>query len=264
MNITKVFVIVPTLFKMEINKAREFKSNTFFEVVTSISYLVINVFFWSLMFNLGYNLDGWNRADIIIFIAFSELFFGLHASLITSLSRFWQYILSGKLDTILVRPIDAKVRILLVNINYIEFIKTIVFFVFMLIYSGKNIDFLRLMFAVMITISSIYIFAQIQLILSYIAFGFGKMEALNELSDSLTMLNKYPISIFPRLFIIIGRWILPFLFFSTFPAQIVNQSLTVQATLLGLFGLITNIVFWTLIHRYSWKRGLKSYESYNG
>lgn len=252
------------VLKMEVNKALQFKSNTFFEVVTSICYLFINIFFWSVMFNLGYTLPGWNQKDILVFIAFSELFFGLHASLTVSLSRFWLFVISGKLDTMLVRPIDPRLRIILLNINYIELIKTLIFFIFLLLYSGHELSLIKIILGVLVCFCGLYVFALIQLIISYFSFSFGKVEALNELSDSLTVINKYPVTIFPKIIFVASRIIFPFLFFSTFPAQIVNGILTKNYVIWGVIGLVSNLAIWTIIHNICWKKGLVKYESYNG
>lgn len=264
MQLIKWIPITKAMIKMEINKAIQFKVNTLFEILTSFFYLLINLFFWKILFNLGYVLPGWTYNDTIVFIAFSELFFGLQGAIFSSLSRFWTVIISGQLDVMLVRPFDSRIRTAVLNIDYIELIKTMLFFTVLLIYSQKHINLIWLIIAITVCLISLYVFSLIQLTISYLAFFFGKVEAFNELSDSLTVINKYPVTILPKKIFNILRLILPFLFFSTFPSQIANQLLTPNAALFGVIGLMVNLIIWSIINNITWKKGLRRYESYNG
>lgn len=256
--------IFKTIFNIEVTRLKEYKVSAICEILTNITYLVINLVFWRSLFDIGYNVNGWSYADIIVFIAYSELFFGLYSAAFANLSRFWQYIVTGTLDIYLVRPIDSRLRMFLFNIKYIGLIKTIIFFTILLIYSGKEFTFLGLIFSFCICIIGLIIFALIQLCISYTSFYFGKVESLNEISDSITMVNKYPTTILPSVLQMIFKTVLPFYFFSTLPAEILTGKINFSNGFMTLVFMFVCLGIWVVLHNFIWKRGLEKYESYNG
>jgi len=94
-------------------------------------------------------------------------------------------------------------------------------------------------------------------------FWIGRAEFLRDLFIELFVFQNYPLSEFPRAFIVVFSLAIPLIFSATVPVLVLTQW-TTQRSLGVLFILICIIslqmfLFWRL-----WNRGLKRYESFGG
>lgn len=179
-------------------------------------------------------------------------------------SRFWYYIYNAILDNTLTRPLDPRVRFIILNIDYVEIILTFLEFIFLLIVSNTKISITSVLFGVIIVIMANIVLSLIRLCGSYFAFWHGKMSAICEVSDALTSFNKYPLTIMPPIIIYIFKFLVPFYFFSTFSAEIVCNLVGIKTISISIAGMIINIILWLVINNIIWKKGLERYESING
>jgi len=253
-----------SLFRIRIYRLKEFKFDSVVGLVTDLFYLAANLVFWMFIFNSSYSIEGWDIHYIFVFLAYSELFYGLDSSIFSIASRFWLYVVTGTLDTFLVRPMDPRIRIVLLNVNFIGIIKSIVVFTILLILSGVDMNIFIILLGVVIVIVSNFVLMLIRLVLSYLSFKFGRVDAVTELTDSLVMFNKYPLTILPKSLIVIFKLVLPFFFFSTFSAIINIESSFSFDSMYSIIMLLGCLVFWVIINKVFWKWGLSRYESYNG
>lgn len=264
MNISLIKQIFKTVLNIEITRVKEYKVSAICELFTNIGYLAINLIFWRTLFYIGYDVNGWSYSDTIVFIAFSELFFGLHSSMFATLSRFWIYIVTGNLDIYLVRPFDPRIRMFLFNIKFVGLAKSVILFIGLLIYSENEISILTVFIGILICLIGLIIFSLIQLSIAYFSFYFGKVEAINEITDSLTIVNKYPTTILPEFLQTLFKTILPFYFFSTFSAEVVTNKLVAISNIKAFIMMLVCLTLWIITHNFLWKRGMECYESYNG
>lgn len=253
-----------SLFRIRVYRLKEFRFDSAVGLITDLFYLAANLVFWMFIFNSSYSIEGWDIHYIFIFLAYSELFYGLDSSIFSIASRFWLYVVTGTLDTFLVRPMDPRIRIVLLNVNFIGIIKSIVVFTVLLVISGVDMDILTIFLGVVIVVLSNFVLVLIRLVLSYMSFKFGRVDAVTELTDSLVMFNKYPLTILPKSLIVIFKLVLPFFFFSTFSALINIESSISTDSIYSMAMLLICLVFWIIINRAFWKWGLSRYESYNG
>lgn len=241
-----------------------FKVDSILNIFSSLTFFVANIFFWFIMTETGLFIKGWSFNETLVFIAYSELFFGLDSAIFSMSSRFWYIIYSGNLDTLLTRPLDPRIRLIILNTNYLEIVTTALSFLMIIIVSGVKINFFLLIAGIAIVIIANIVLALIRFIMSYSAFWVGRMDAVSELSDCLTWFNKYPLVIMPTLLKIVFATILPFYFFSTFSAELVLVKLTYSKAIVFVIGLIFNLIIWMIINKIIWKKGIARYESLNG
>ncbi|WP_313134216.1 ABC-2 family transporter protein [Anaerocolumna sp.] len=252
------------LLKFKLSRYKMFKIDTILNLLNSFTYLLANLLFWYLITDTGFFIKEWTYSNILVFIAFSELFFGLDSSLFYMVSRFWRMIYSGALDSQLTRPLDPRLRFILLNINYIGALNSFITFIIILIVSQSNLNISLIFVGAIIVIISNIILALIRFVLSYTAFWLGKMDAISELADCLTGFNKYPMIIMPKTIKILFKTLLPFYFFSTFSAEIVIQKIDFTTFIYGAMGILCNLIFWSIINSIVWKKGTARYESLNG
>lgn len=256
--------ILKTIVSLTISRSRTFLADTLIGLFTNIIFVVANVLFWLFVFRSGYNIGGWSLSDIIVFLAFSELFFGIDNAIFKAASRFWYYIVSGMLDIHLTRPFDPRLRFILFNISYTTIIKTIIVFITLLLIANAKLNIILVLIGVIIVIIANVILAFITSVLNYLSFIFGRLDAVSEISDSMVMFNKYPLVVMPKGLIYIFKFTLPFFFFSTFSAELVTSKLTSTDLIISISGLILCLCLWYLLNKYFWRKGLSRYESYNG
>ena len=264
MRLRKIFRIIRIMFLFELRRLRYYPFDYILNVVSKIVYLVLNILFWYVVKDVGLSMKGWQYNDIIVFLAFSELFYGLDASVFTYASRFWMYIYSGTLDNTLTRPMNSQVRFLLLNVDYIGIILNVVEFISLIIISKNKFTVLNITIGILAVVGANVILALMRLCGSYVAFWHGKVSAISEMSDCLTSFNKYPFTIMPKPLIYAFKFVFPFYFFSTFSAEIVCFKVSKESLIKSVSGFVSLIVLWTLVNRVLWKKGLERYESVNG
>lgn len=247
-----------------IKRTQYFKLDALFSFITGTIYIATGILFWYILLDLGITLKGWNFSDVMVFIAFSELFYGIETSIFGVMSRFWRVIHIGQLDMLLIRPLDPRLRFFILNIKLTGLLTAIIKFIIIIIISGKQLNILFVICGILIVLLANTILALIRLFLTYLAFWCGNMDALSELTDSLTQFNKYPLVIFPAVIKFFCMFGFPFYFFSTYPAELVLNKLNTHTLLWGSFCLCFNICFWIILNRLLWKKGRNKYESING
>lgn len=264
MLLKKINRVIKILIYFEYRRGIYFPVDTITTILSKILYLTINLMFWYFLIDSEYMIKGWTYSNIIVFIAFSELFYGMDGSIFSVSSRFWRIIHTGQLDCLLVRPLDPRLRFILVNIDYISLVSTLVEFTVLLLLSGLHIDFWSVLLGILIVILANLVLLNIRFLLSYMCFWHGRMDAITEISDSFNIFNKYPLTIMPKGLKILFQFFLPFYFFSTLSAELVVGFLAPLELFTVLIGLVLNFVLWVFVSDYIWKKGLEKYESIHG
>jgi ABC-2 type transport system permease protein len=250
-------------FKFLSRRFQYFKFDTVLRFLSNIVYIVLNILFWFLVKDAGFSIKGWTFDDILV-VAFSELFYSIESSMFGMVSRFWKVIYSGALDTLLIRPLDPRLRFAMLNINYGGILDAFIKFIILLLISRKQVSIIMILAGIIVVFFANTILALIRLFLSYSAFWFGKMDALSELADSMTQFNKYPLVIMPKFTKILFTFAIPFYFFSTFSSELVLGKLNSITLIIGILGLCVNLLLWIVLNNILWKKGRARYESING
>lgn len=241
-----------------------FKCNTILNLLSSSIYIVANVLFWYCVSDAGFLITGWSFSDVMVFIAFSELFYSIESALFLVASRFWRVIYSGALDTLMTRPLDPRVRFIILNVNYTQIIHAGIKFIALLILARRSLSISLVLAGVLIVLVANSILAIIRLCFSYSAFWLGKMDAMSELADCITQFNKYPLTIMPKVVKMVCTFVFPFYFFSTFSTEILIHKISHQSILIGGIGMLFNILLWGSINKVLWNKGREKYESIHG
>lgn len=264
MFLKRLFSVLKVLFLFEWRRLKYFSVDYIMDVFSKAIYLVLNLLFWYIVREAGFSMEGWKYGDIVVFLAFSELFYGLDGAVFTYASRFWMTIHTGSLDNNLTRPMDPRVRFLILNVDYISLVLTFVEFFVLLCFSGYRINCFRVTIGVLVVMGANIVLSLIRLCGSYLAFWHGKMSAMSEISDCLTSFNKYPLVILPKGLVYVFKFVFPFYFFSTFSVEIMCFSIETRELLISGMGFVCLFGLWTIVNKYLWERGLKHYESING
>lgn len=257
---------IAKLYKILVfSRFQYFKADTIMELISEVIFSIGNILFWYCITDMGYELAGWSLNQIFVFVAYSELFFSLSSSILGVCSRFWNVIYSGNLDIFLTRPIDCRLRFVVLNMKLSTLINGIIKFAVLLMIANYSIVSLPnfLLSILIIAIAAINL-GVIYFIFSYASFWIGKMDPINEVADSLTIFNKYPLVVLSKIAKVVFTYILPFYFFSTFPAEVVLEKISLKNGIYGCTTLCITLGIWMLINNLIWRKGLERYEGING
>lgn len=241
-----------------------FQFDTILNIVSNLTFVVLNLVFWYFITDMGFFIEGWTYNDILVFVAFSEFFFGMDGAVFQLASRFWWIIYSGALDSQLTRPIDPRLRLILLNMNHMGAVNAFLTLIFLLVVSQAKLQIGLVLLGVVVTIFANITIALVRFVCSYAGFWLGKMDAISELLDSMSWFNKYPMTILPKAIKVVFKTVLPFYFFSTFSTEVVLGKLNVTTFCYGVAGLLCNLGLWSLINWAVWEKGIARYEGING
>ncbi len=264
MFLKRQYNIIKVLFLFEWRRFRYYSVDYTMDMISKIIYLILNLLFWYIVRETGFSMKDWSYGDIVVFLAFSELFYGLDGSVFTCVSRFWLCIYSGTLDNNLTRPIDARVRFMILNVDYLNLILTFVEFTVLLLLSKQKASIFDVVVGIFVVLGANMVLSLIRLCGSYLAFWHGKMSVVSEFSDCLTSFNKYPLTILPKPVIYVFKFIFPFYFFSTFSSEFVCFEPEARELIISGIGFVCLFMLWSVLNNFLWKKGLKRYESING
>ena len=264
MFLKRLYNIIKMLFLFEWRRLKYYSVDYIMDVISKVIYLALNLLFWYIVQEAGFSMEGWAYGDIVVFLAFSELFYGLDGAVFTYASRFWMCVHAGVLDNNLTRPMDARVRFMLLNVDYLNLILAFVEFAVLLLLSGHSINFFGAFIGVLVVLGANIVLSLIRLCGSYLAFWHGKMSAVSEISDCLTSFNKYPLTILPKPLVYVFKFVFPFYFFSTFSSELVCFTMDAKKLLISGTGFACLLILWSILNKVLWEKGLKRYESING
>lgn len=256
-----VFIVAVSI---NLKKLKYFKGNFAFELISNIIHIFIMLIFWDSLIKNNYFIPGWNWGQLVIFTAFSELFYGMKFAFTAAGSRFWELIVIGRLDTYLVRPIDARFNFIVKNLKLEQLIKVLPGFVILVLISGIKIRLVPFLIGVLICMIAVVLLTLLELCIGYSSFKLGRVEAIVEFIDALMQFNNYPLTILGNVTKTIFTVAIPFMFFSTIPTQLVTDMLGIKELAFVIVSLIFVITLWVIIDRVLWRKGVDNYESYNG
>lgn len=251
-------------FRLRMSQINLYKRDFIFMSASHVAFLLGSILFWYLVTNVGFAVKGWSFSQLLVYVAYSELFFGFHQNLFAIAASYWKFIYSGALDVQILKPMDTRFRLIFLNADLGGMVFTFVKFGVILWVSGERIQVLSMLAGIFVVFLASLTFALIQFTVSYSAFWLHKVKAIVDISENLTLFNKYPLDIFPVMFRGIFSVIFPFYFFSTFSAKVVLNKWTPKEVALGVGLMVVNLAFWFWINKIVFRRGRMRYESIQG
>jgi ABC-2 type transport system permease protein len=202
-----------------------------------------------------------------LFTAFTEFFHVFTKIFFPVSGKLWKLIYTGKLDSYLIKPVEPFMLLNTLNLrleNIFNLIPSVLWILVLINYYKIKLDVLSFIIALLFNFVAVFVYSLIQMSTSTASFWFGKISAIDELSDSLAMLVNYPHTIFPFFIRIFMITLLPFGYASTVPAFV-----TLKLKYIGTFsalaiGAAFTIILWVTIFKILWKFGIKKYNSYGG
>lgn len=240
----------------------QYRSSYLTEVVWAVAFTASTFLLWEVITS-RFVVPEWGRAQLYLFVAFGELYYGLFRGVAAGSHYLSAYVHSGRLDVWLLRPVEPRLVMLAQCAEPIALIRGVVMFIFWAVLgaaAGAELHAVSFFAGLLYCAAAAGVFGCLYFSINSMAFYVTKTEALNEVLHSTTDATKYPTTTFPEPLAGLLTVLLPVALCATIPALVVSGKLPVFAPL-PLF--LVLLLTWYALMQVMWKKGLAAYDSPN-
>jgi ABC-2 type transport system permease protein len=241
-----------------------YRGSFFFEVSTSLVYLVIALLFWQVIYTQTTLVAGWSQPQVFILLGFSELFWATQRGILCGAFLIPSSIQMGIIERWLTSPLDPRFGILLERNQIFMFVRSlpsVVIWFVLGIGAGVPVGIGDLFLGLMTTIIAVFSMTAIITVIGSLAFWLGQSDALSELAQAIADWTRWPTNVFSDPLRLVLTYVFPIALAATLPASAIRRILSWQLVL-GLGLLI--LLLWGVIQEVIWRRGIARYEGYGG
>jgi len=243
------------------NALVEYRSDFVTQVFSSLVYAINHVVVILLLTSKVPSAYGWTRSELLLLTATYNVFMGIYHTFISrNLDSLSDEIYLGRLDYVLLRPIDSQVSTMLWRIHYVSLVRLLfgLALSFYLVNSMQITITLSTVIAYVITIlAGVFILYSIWLpFISLIIFN-PRLSNIISLLFQSTNIARYPKEMYARLPMYIFIPLIPLALIMTTPTKVLVQKFSFT---LGLEVLAVSLIV-GIFARFVWKFSLRYYTS---
>lgn len=249
--------LIFSYLKLNIKKEYKYKTSFFLQIIMMIFNDLFFILQWYIIFKLVDNIAGYGFNETMLLWAICSGGYGVSHLFFAGAWNIKDYVYDGMLDVYLTQPKNVLLNICCSSTN-IDSIGDILYsFVVLFIIKAPWYWFLIMPFVIIISgliYTSVYV--------TYASLCFyikGGDSIANSVESSINKLGNYPPGIFNNVTKIILFTVMPALFFSFIPAN----CFFIKPNIWWVLGSILVTIFWILLAFFSFKIGLKKYNSGN-
>lgn len=221
-DIWRHIVLLGEYFSQYAKVRLSYRGDFFISLAASVAATIFSLGFIILLFQKIPSLAGWSLAEVVFLYGFSQIPYGLFNVLSLNLYEFGnQYIMEGKFDRVLLRPISSLFQVLF-EVFRLESIQEIVTGTFLVWWSSRHLGIhwtiggiAELVFWALCG-GAIYV--SFFLLLSTVSFWFEDRIGVHPPFWNLIAFGRYPLSIYSGFIQFVLSWIIPFGFASFYPS----------------------------------------------
>ncbi|MBU5317327.1 ABC-2 family transporter protein [Clostridium bornimense] len=257
----RYFEIIKSYFKYSLMMEMEYKFNFFFGGIFELVWLVMYIIFIDVIFLGSSNIGGWSKYQVLLLTFQGGLTDALVTfSVVPGLSQIPEFVNTGKLDFVLLKPLNTRFHLSLRNFSLSQ-IKNIIINIFGIIYCIIKLKLPvtpKLVIGyIILTISGIVIIYSIMFVLMTFSFWIIKMDIVMGVCAELITVGNKPYTIYPKIFQKIITYGLPILVAFNYPILFLcgnkfRNLIIVSAIISIIWFILANIIL---------KRGLRKYVS---
>ena len=255
--------IYSIMLRNSLIREMSFKANFLLWMLVEVLWFVGQIVFFSIIFGNVDRIGDWTKWEVVLLIGthqmisqFFQAFFFVNVANIPELVR------TGKLDSLLVLPVDSQFAVSTKQFGLDSIVNAIVGGVVVCVslsklgYVPTPVSILLYLIAICFGVAVHY-----SIMLSLAAVSFWIVRAQGLVYGYFNFLNiaRYPDSIFPRLFKFIFSWIVPVVIVANVPARLLIKSFGQPGPLMIQLVIGSTVVF--VLSRAFWSFALRRYSS---
>lgn len=245
-----------------IQRQLEYRSSFFVYLIVESIVLIYKLFYVGVTYNVGVTINGLRPIEILLYNGTFFLISGIYGGFfMMNFVSFRDKVKSGDLDMIIVKPVSLQFMSTLSTIEIAVLIPNVLTGIAIVCYAWKTIEigvsiynvfgYLFLVFCGVIIIYNLLFLPQL------LSFKLVEVEALANITSSMSNFNMMPMDIYPLIIRRIGVFIFPIFIVSNFPAMIVLNKLKLS----GIIWAFIVAIGLTIGVRVLWKLSVKNYSS---
>ena len=257
----KYFQIIKAYFRYSVMLEMEYKFNFFFGGIFELLWLIMYIVLVNVIFLGTDAIGGWEKTEVLLLTFQGGLIDALVTLIIVpGLSQLPDYVNTGKLDFVLLKPINTRFHLSIRNFS-LDQIKNIIINIFGIFYCVKklklDITIERLGLYICLVICSIVVIYNIMFMMMSLSFWVIKMDVVMNFCSELITIGNQPYSIYPKAAQKFLTYGIPILVAFNYPVLGILGKNNFE-----LFGIaIAIIIIWFFITNIILKKGLEKYVS---
>jgi ABC-2 type transport system permease protein len=268
------FRVLLTFARNSLVRDMTFRGNFLIDTISSISWVLMNLGFYVLIFEYTPMLGagtGWGKYEFFLFLATGLLINSVvHAFFMTNADEFGEMIRTGRLDFALLKPIDTQFLVSLQRVEWSS-LGNFVFGAALLVYAMIKVNYvpglIQLVLYPFYLACGVIILYSLMFNLAATSVWLGRNQTLYDFWFYITNFSRYPMEIYRgrfgtplrRLF----TFVIPVLIVVNVPARLLVRPLAPQSYedwVLPLFAIVATMAS-LVASRWVFNRALLSYRS---
>lgn len=238
-----------------------YRMDFFTKLMTSIIYTTYHVLAIFILTNTVSSVFSWSRNELLLLASTYSVFIGLfHAFISRNIHRLSEEIYYGRLDYMLVKPIDSQFAASLWTVDFISFFRIVMGLLLSWYFVGvlqlAITPLILLWYWVFIFVGLCILYSIWLSVISITIFN-PRLSNLIDLLYHVSELTRYPQEMYQHVSMIIYPLLFPFIFILIPPTKILLQQYSVAQ---GIQAVSVAIAF-LLVSRLIWTQSLKHYAS---
>jgi len=259
----RYFEIYSIMLRNSLIREMSFKANFLLWMLVEVLWFVGQIVFFSIIFGNVDRIGDWTKWEVVLLIGTHQMISQLfQAFFFVNVANIPELVRTGKLDSLLVLPVDSQFAVSTKQFGLDSIVNTIVGAIVVgvalskLGYVPTPISILLFLIAICFGIAVHY---SIMLSLAAVSFWIVRAQGLVYGYFNFMNIARYPDSIFPRLFKFIFSWIIPVVIVANVPARLLIKSFGHPGPLMIQLVIGSTVVF--VLSRVFWSFALRRYSS---
>ncbi len=254
--------LIASFIAQRVKVSIAYRFDFFISTVATIVFGVMNISLLYAICSRVPTLVGWSFNELLLIYGLGELNFGIFMMFFTFLYSLPSlYIVDGKLDQKLVRPVPVYFQLAVEGFNFKDIIvvaKGLAIAIYASAQLSLDLTLPRMLLIALLCLSAVAIYASVFTVFTSLSFWVmdrtGLINPLFPISD----FSRYPLTIYPlgiRMFL---TWLISFAFVAFYPATVILN----RAEFLKMASIAPLVALgFAFIASRVWKAGLARYES---
>lgn len=247
---------------MNLKRSIEYKENFIVGFIGLVTLNLSSILILYLIISNFTDIAGWSFWEVVFNYSLFLASLGLHKVIFQNIGNLENYIIEGKFDILLIRPVSPYLQIVLEVINIEEvpdFVLGVVGLYASSVFLHNNWNILKIVWLVVSIVNGTIVFTLILSIISTFSFWmYRTYPILYGTMEVQEAVQNYPISIYNRPLKMILTYILPYAAVNYFPSVLLlgkNDSINI------IIYIIMVDLFLIMIQKSLWSKGIKNYKS---
>jgi len=240
-----------------------FKVNFILWMVVEVLWFCGQIVFFGIIFGQVDHIGDWSKWEVILLIGTHQMIAQLfQAFFFVNVSNIPELVRTGRLDSLLVLPIDSQFAVSTKQFGLDSVLNAILGGIVVIVALTKLqvVPGLGLIALYLVALCfGVAVHYSIMLTLAAISFWIVRAQGLVYGYFNFLHIARYPDVIFPWLFRIIFGWIIPVVIIANIPARLLIKSFGQPFPLMFHLVIASTIVFW--LSRVFWRFALRHYSS---